>query len=68
MLVASANPTLNKTGMLLPLKIGMVIKIEPTRKKIRKNICNCGNGSETDIILKHRSYKVGLRADINEYK
>jgi hypothetical protein len=46
----------------------MVIKIEPTRKKIRKNICSCGNGIETDIILKHRSYEVRLSADINEYK
>ena len=68
MLVASANPALIKTGMFLLLKIGMVIKIEPTRKKMRKNICNCGNGIETDIILKHRSYEVRLSADINEYK
>jgi hypothetical protein len=46
----------------------MVIKIEPTRKKMRKNICNCCNGIETDIILKHRSTVVRLSADFNEYK
>jgi hypothetical protein len=58
-LVANANPTLNKSGMLWLLKIGMVIKIEPTRIKMRKNICSCGNGIETDIISTD-PYKVRL--------
>jgi hypothetical protein len=61
MLAASARPALNKTGTLLLLKIGMVIKIAPTRKKMKKNTCNWGNGIENDIILKHRSYLSGLQ-------
>jgi hypothetical protein len=54
MLAANASPNLNKTGMLLLLNIGMLIKMAPTLKKIRKNICNCINEIEIDIITEHR--------------
>jgi hypothetical protein len=54
MLAASASPKLNNTGMLLLVNIGMLIKMAPTLKKIKKSACNCINGIETDIISGHR--------------
>jgi hypothetical protein len=53
-LAAKANPTLNKTGMLLLLNIGMLSNMAPILKKIRKTTCNCINGIEIDIIFERR--------------
>ena len=53
MLAASASPKLNSSGMLLLVNIGMLIKMAPTLKKIRKNTCNCINGIESDIIFEY---------------
>ncbi len=72
MLAANASPNLNKTGMLLLLNIGMLIKMAPTLKNIKKNICNCINEIEIDIITGHRQRALDYRirfasANINHH-
>jgi len=54
MLIDNDNPALNKIGMFLLSKNGKVIMIAITRKKIKKNICNCGRET-LKIVIGHWS-------------